>query len=594
MIIFLWMMGVFFIYNLSNRSSVMLKENYQTVESTGFLIQAIDEMKNQQIRRFMAGRDHFDETVYRENKEIFEDHLNAVKNNITESGERLLIEELTVNFAKYIAAFNELEKKDNSDYKAFIGVLVPEYTQTRNLILDLWDMNMQAISHKNSLLKNTAHRALVLISLIGTVCFLISILFLFRYPGNIARPINELIKGISEISNRNYRLRLRVNTNDEFGKVAEAFNAMAAKLDEYEHSNLSKVLYEKKRIDTLISNMNDAIIGLDNGNEIIFSNSYACQILNIKESALVGKNAREVSAGNPVFRKIIEDVLDNSSRESKEFKPLRLELGERVRYFAREVLNVDITLTGETFPERAGMVIVLKNITRFLEQDEAKTNFMATLSHELKTPISSLRLNLKLLNDPRIGVLNDEQKQIIDALTIESGKMLTITTELLDLAQVETGNIQLNLQPVDTLQLFAYVREISAGSAESRDIRIHFESDQRLPPIKADYQKTAWVLMNLINNAIQYSGAASKIIVSASQLKKNVVYSVHDTGKGIDKQYLDLIFEKFFRVPGTGEKGTGLGLAISKELISKQNGRIWAESIPGKGSSFYFSLPVYS
>ena len=593
MIIFLWMMGVFFIYNLSNRSSVMLKENYQTVESTGFLIQAIDEMKNQQIRRFMAGRDHFDETVYRENKEIFEDHLNAVKNNITESGERLLIEELTVNFAKYIAAFNELEKKDNSDYKAFIGVLVPEYTQTRNLILDLWDMNMQAISHKNSLLKNTAHRALVLISLIGTVCFLISILFLFRYPGNIARPINELIKGISEISNRNYRLRLRVNTNDEFGKVAEAFNAMAAKLDEFEHSNLSKVLYEKKRIDTLISNMNDAIIGLDNHNEIIFSNSYACQILNIKESALVGKNAREVSAGNPVFRKIIEDVLDNSSRESKEFKPLRLELGERVRYFAREVLNVDITLTGETFPERAGMVIVLKNITRFLEQDEAKTNFMATLSHELKTPISSLRLNLKLLNDPRIGVLNDEQKQIIDALTIESGKMLTITTELLDLAQVETGNIQLNLQPVDTLQLFAYVREISAGSAESRDIRIHFESDQRLPPIKADYQKTAWVLMNLINNAIQYSGAASKIIVSASQLKKNVVYSVHDTGKGIDKQYLDLIFEKFFRVPGTGEKGTGLGLAISKELISKQNGRIWAESIPGKWSSFYFSIPVY-
>jgi len=257
------------------------------------------------------------------------------------------------------------------------------------------------------------------------------------------------------------------------------------------------------------------------------------------------------------------------------------------------VLDVNLTNTGETKTVNVGKVIVLKNITRFLEQDEAKTNFIATISHELKTPISSLRLNLKLLNDNRVGKLNNEQKEIIDALKQETSKMLKITSELLDLAQVETGNIQLNLQVANPIQIINYVKDTSLNHAKPKHIHLHFKSDDNLPLIYADAEKTTWVLLNLINNAIQYSGYDSTIDISTENKGDSVLFQVKDYGIGIEEQYLKRIFEKFFRVPGSSQKGTGLGLAISKEFITKQKGKIWAESSPGEGSSFYFSLPIY-
>jgi two-component system, NtrC family, sensor histidine kinase KinB len=267
---------------------------------------------------------------------------------------------------------------------------------------------------------------------------------------------------------------------------------------------------------------------------------------------------------------------------------------EKVRYFTREVLDVKIRVTGEEKPIHAGMVIVLKNITRFLEQDEAKTNFMATISHELKTPISSLRLNLRLLDDPRIGALNDEQKEIVRALKLETGNMLTITSELLDLAQVETGNIVLNLRMVKPIELLEYVKESSASHARKKDIQLNYEAPPELPPVYADPEKTVWVLMNLINNAIQYSNTGSMIRVRAERNYDEIIFMVEDFGTGIENRHLELIFEKFYRVPGSAPHGTGLGLSISKEFIIKQKGKIWAESEPGAGSRFFFSLPVYA
>jgi signal transduction histidine kinase len=590
MIILLWIIGGYFIYDLSNRSAAMLKENYQTVESTRHMIHSIDEIKNQQIKYFLGQRQIFSDSLFSQNKKAFDKHLSDARNNITEEGEQLIIEQLTLTYTNYLNTFEQL-KENPSDSQNLFQTLIPEYTAARNLILDLWGMNMDAIGHKNRLLKSTAHRAFVIISLIGTFCFIISALFFFRYPRNIARPIGELIRGITQIANRNYSQRLNFQSNDELGELANAFNSMAAKLDEYEHSNVSELVFEKKRIDTIINNMKDAIIGLNDKNEIIFSNTYACSLLQMKEPALIGKQATDLALNNPVFNLLLHDFFDNKPTDFKEFKPIRMVLNDKVRYFTREILEVNITKTGESSPIQAGYVIVLKNVTRYLEQDEAKTNFIATISHELKTPISSLKLNLKLLDDSRIGQLNLEQLEIVKALKSETNKMLTLTSELLDLAQVESGNIQLNLQTISPSKILEYIKETTENTAKAKQITLEFDTKPNLPKITADYEKTAWVLINLINNAIQYSSAGSKVQVSIWQNNLEVFFSVKDFGQGIEQQYLDLIFQKFYRVPNTREKGTGLGLAIAKEFISKQNGKIWAESTPGQGSTFFFCLP---
>ncbi|MFO7829809.1 MAG: ATP-binding protein [Bacteroidales bacterium] len=590
MIVLIWIIGGYFIYDLSNRSAAMLKENYQSVESTKFLIQAIDEIKDQQSKYLLSKPDLYNDSIYRLNIELFQKNLHAVESNVTESGEDEVIKKISKTSRQYFNLFTSF-KGNKQEKKVYFNELIPAYNSTKNLIIELWDMNMDAISYKNGLLKSTAHRAFVIISFIGTICFIISALVFFRYPKNISKPIGLLTQGIKEIANKNYEQRIKIESNDEFGDLADAFNTMAAKLDEYEHSNLSELLFEKRRIDTIINNMKDAIIGLNDKKEIIFSNTLACEMLEVNADDIVGQYAPDIAAKNDVFQHIFKDIM--LDEDKKELSPVKLYNHDKTTYYTKEVLDVNLTNTGETKTVNVGKVIVLKNITWFLEQDEAKTNFIATISHELKTPISSLRLNLKLLNDNRVGKLNNEQKQIIDALKQETSKMLKITSELLDLAQVETGNIQLNIQVANPIQIINYVKETTLNHAKPKHIYIHFKTDDNLPFIYADSEKTTWVLLNLINNAIQYSGYESTIDVIIENKGDSVLFEVKDYGIGIEGQYLKRIFEKFFRVPGSSQEGTGLGLAISKEFITKQKGKIWAESSPGEGSSFYFSLPIY-
>lgn len=590
MILLIWIIGVFFIYDLSNRSAAMLKENYQSVESSKHLIQSLDKIKDQQTKYFLSNAFLYHENEYTTYVSHFKQNLTNVEANITEIGEKELIKTLEESAFSYFETFDSLKRIEEHQNHLYFTLILPLHQKTKQHVVELWEINMDAISHKNGLLKNTAHRAFLIISFIGTVCIIISSLVFFRYPKSISKPIQLLTKGIKEISKKNYELRIKYDANDEFGELANAFNTMAAKLDEYEHSNLSELVFEKKRIDTIINTMNDAIIGLNEKNIIIFSNTIACLLLDLEAGDIVGMRAPELAENNQIFKQIFSTI-SSTQHKTKEFDPLRLVVGLKTTYFTREILDVNLSITGENKSVNVGKVIILKNITKFLEQNEAKTNFIATISHELKTPLSSLKLNLKLLKDKRIGTLNEEQYDILNAFDFEVKKMLKITSELLDLAQVETGNIKFNIKRIHPIDVIEYTKNTSVQSANFKQINIHYEIEQKLPLILADLERSSWVLLNIISNAIHYSPVKSKIIVQVQNDNDGVVFSVKDEGPGIENKYLTHIFDKFFRVPNSVASGTGLGLAISNEFIQKQNGRIWVESKINKGSTFSFILP---
>ena len=265
---------------------------------------------------------------------------------------------------------------------------------------------------------------------------------------------------------------------------------------------------------------------------------------------------------------------------------LKIYADNKESYFSKEriVMKNEDQLIGE--------VIVLQNITPFHELDEAKTNFIATISHELKTPISSILMSAKLLEDERIGSVNIEQKELVQHIKEDSERLLKITGELLNLTQVEAGKIQLAFQPVLPKEILLYAIDANRTQAEQQKQTIEMRIDPLVEAVNADKEKTSWVLTNLIANAIRYSFEDSKIIVSVEQKGKTVVFSVQDFGKGIDSKYKDRIFDRYFRVPGTKEEGTGLGLAICREFIEAQGGKIWVESDYGDGSKFSFWLPV--
>ncbi len=444
------------------------------------------------------------------------------------------------------------------------------------------------LSGKNAFAKIISDKATLWIALTGTLCFLIAFILLINFPGTIANPIRELTQSIKEIANKKYDQRLHFHSNDEFSELATSFNTMAAKLEEYENSNLSKLLFEKKRIETIINNMYDPIIGFDEEKKILFANEEALKVLSIEHKNLIGKQAQDVALTNDLIRSLTKNLMRRNEKGKKE--QLKIYADERESYFEQEILDIYTTPTGENQAKLIGHVIILKNVTPFKELDLAKTNFIATVSHELKTPISSILLSLKLLEDQRTGNMNGDQKELMRNIKDDGQRLLKITGELLKMTQVETGKIQLAILPTVMEDIIKYAVDANKAQAEHNKITIEVISEDHLYKVNADAEKTAWVLVNLISNAVRYSMENSKIVVSAKKEGNEVTIAVEDFGKGIESKYKDKIFDRYFRIPGTIKEGTGLGLAISKEFIEAQGGRIWVDSEIGVGSKFAFTL----
>ena len=352
---------------------------------------------------------------------------------------------------------------------------------------------------------------------------------------------------------------------------------MTYKLDEYENSNLASILFEKKRIETIINSMHDAILGLDEKSVIIFANDVACTLIGMPEASLTGRYAPDIAMENDLLRNLL--MTDQHK--------MKIYADNRESYYTKEVLAV-------TSKEKViGSVIILKNITEFQQLDEAKTNFIATISHELKTPISSIKMSLKLLEDNRIGEMNIEQKQLLENIEEDARRLLLITGELLDMAQVETGKLQLNFGSTHPRNIVDYTVKALKITADQKHVSINVQCDEKLPEVHADLDKTTWVLINLLSNAIKYSHDKSVVDLIVKKSKNHEIeFSVRDHGQGIDQKYLSRIFERYFKVPGAtiDQTGTGLGLAIAKDFIEAQAGKIGVESEMGEGSRFYFTL----
>lgn len=539
-------LSLYYINRLSSDADRILRNNYESLVYCNNMLKALEDLPG-------------DTSAYR----VFEARLRNQESNITEPGEKEVTESLRKNF------------KQLTDNPADSS----SYGRLRESIRMINEINQESILKKNAIAKNTADHAQLWLTIVFTSLILIVLTFIYNFPGVIAEPVAKLADGIREIANKNYRKRIYLRQQDEFGELAEAFNSMAGKLDEYENSNLAKLTFEKKRIETIINQMRDGIIGLDEKGHILFLNEVAQKLLGLKEAEITGKYAPDLALKNDLMRTLL--------RNEPTKKELKIYADNKESYFSKDVL--DVLNNGQL----AGQVIVLRNITFFHELNEAKTNFIATVSHELKTPLSSIKMSARLLIDNRVGELNSEQQELTKSITEDADRLLTITGELLNMSQVETGNIQLKLQPSRPQAIIEQAVQAVQFQAQQKNISLRTRMPASLPEVQADVEKTSWVLINFLTNAIRYSTDTSFIDIEARHLQNKVVFTVTDYGKGIDEKYQGRLFDRYFKVPGTHERnGTGLGLAISKEFIEAQGGTIWVKSRIGEGSSFGFDLAV--
>ncbi|MGJ1303456.1 ATP-binding protein [Leadbetterella sp. DM7] len=508
--------------------------------------------------------------------DTFQKNLDLQQKNVTEIGEV----EATNLIIKHFKQL-KIQPEDSS--------LI---SNIRKDITELMRLNMEAINRKSDIADDTAQNAIVIISVTGSLCFMIAFILLVNLPSSIANPIKELTDSIKEIAGQNYRKRVHFEGHNEFGDLAKSFNTMAEKLEEYSESKLDKILKGKKRIETLIDNLHDPVIGIDENKKVLFANEEALNICGLRKDEFIGKQIQDIAVTNDLIRNIIKDIFIPKPENVKS-EQLKIYADRKESYFEKEVVDINIVPTGEADSEFIGQVILLRNITPFKELDLAKTNFMGTVSHEFKTPISSIQMGIQLLENNQVGSLNEEQITLIKGIKDDAERLLRITGELLNITQVESGAIQINLIASEIRPMVDYAVNANKSAAEHKNINIEISlEDDDL--VAADSEKTAWVLTNLISNAVRYSYENSTIHVITEKVENVIQFSVTDTGQGIQPQFLSKIFERYFRIPGTKKEGTGLGLSISKEFIEAQGGKIWVESEYGAGSTFYFTLNIFN
>lgn len=557
MLLVLGLTSGLFIQRLSADTKNILADNYNSVEFARKMLQAFnnDSLETEEIK-------------------VFEENLARQEKNITETGEQDLTEKLVSDYA--------VLKKNPGDVNQMRVIR----TDVSNIML----LNMQAIQIKEKFAEQTASNAIFWISIAGTVCFIIALTLLFNLPGNIANPIRELTASIKQIADRNYSQRLHFKGTDEFSDLASSFNTMAEKLEEYQQSNIEKLMMEKKRIEALINNMKDPVIGLDQEGKVLFMNEMAFKISGLSAEKVIGRPLQTIAIENDLIRSLAKDIFAEPGAPATPKTPLKIYADGRESYFEEQIIPIRIVPTGESEERAIGTVLVLQNITTYKELDFAKTNFIATISHELKTPISSIKMGLQLLENRQVGPLNEEQQNLVNSIGEDAGRLLKITGELLNMTQVETGSIQLTVSPASVKEIVDYALHANQSAAESRQIKLDVKLPEQDTRVLADKDKTAWVLNNLVSNAIRYSHEHDTVSIEVAQQGDQIQFSVRDTGYGIAPEYQDRIFDRYFRVPGIKREGTGLGLSISKEFIEAQGGRIMLRSEIGVGSVFSFSL----
>jgi PAS domain S-box-containing protein len=556
MILVLSVLSGWYINQLKKDTNNILNANYNTLQYSRNMLLSLEEINSDPLAF-----------------SVFEKQLEKQKKNVTEQGEKEATDNVVIHF--------DALKKNPANTALQSSI--------RKDIAELMQLNMSAIEHKSGIADVTAKNAIAAISGTGMLCFLIAFILLVNLPSNIANPIRSLTESIKQIANQNYKERVHFESRSEFGELAKSFNTMAEKLQEYSESKLDKIIQGKRRIETLIDNMHDPVIGIDENRKVLFVNDEALKITGLKKENFIGKLIQDVAVTNDLIRDIIKEMIqpemENSAKES-----MKIYADGKESYFDKEIVDINIIPTGEEQSRFIGQVIMLRNITPFKELDLAKTNFLGTVSHEFKTPISSIQMGLQLLENEQIGNLNNEQKNLVNGIKEDSDRLLKITGELLNITQVESGSLQLNIKPSNIRNIIEYAVNANKSAAEQKQIQFKIEIENELTNVFADSERTSWVINNLLSNAIRYSYENSEIHIDVKKEDDKIKFSVTDFGKGIEEKYLNKVFDRYFKIPGSRKEGTGLGLSISKEFIEAQGGKLYVSSDFGVGSTFSFLL----
>ena len=522
--------------------------------------------------------------------------------NVTEPGEQELVDSLRQNFAAYQRLVAVPAAAGRASYFAQI---LPAYQLLGRQTARVVQLNEAALTRKNAESARTAAGIERNTLLLLTLSSLFALLFVFSVPEAAVGGLRKLSASIDAATGHDFIASIPEESTDEFGAVARAFNRMLVQLQGARNATLAELVTERNRAASIVEHLDEGLLLLDADRRVLLANPAAASLLGQPAPALAERTAAELAAASGLFAQLLAYLETPAAQRPAEAPQLAVpapagaaETAEPdyYRLAARDVVAFNPARDQMEF---LGTVVTLQNVSEFRRLDRAKSNFLATVSHELKTPLSSINFSLKLLQGQRIGPVNEEQQGVLATIKQENQRLLRLVGELLEVGKLESGAIPLHFEAVAVAAVVAAAAQAMQLQLRPQQLTLDVAIPADLPAVRADREKTAWVLVNLLANAIRFSppGGRVRVLARPGPDGRTVELGVEDQGPGIAPELQEHIFRRYAQGPGPDGQpapasGTGLGLSIAREFLAAQQGRLWVESQPGQGSCFWLALPV--
>lgn len=588
---------------LGQQARFVLADNYRSVLAAERMKESLERINNAALFE-LAGHGAGTAAQIAESRQRFEQELAAQQGNITEPGEGAATHKLDGAWADYAAALDAYEAARGGDARGplYFSRVAPAFSRINQLEDRILAINQDAMVRKVEQADRRAAQFERLVVAAVVLALALGILASVWLTTRLLRPLGVVTAAVRRFGENDLKARAVVRGRDEIAAVAAEFNRMADGLERYRRSSLGELLQAQQGAQAAIESLPDPVLMLDANGAVTGANLAANRLLAIDPD----RPPPEIFANaDPVVRATIERLRAHVLGGKGPYIPKGFEEAVRVAFDGERIL---LPRAAPIYSEEGvvtGAAIVLQDVTRLFRFDELKNDLVATVAHEFRTPLTSLRMAIHLCTDGVVGPLTEKQADLLFAARDDCERLQVIVDELLNLSRLESGQIDLHKRRIDPETLVGNALDVHRAAADQAQLTLVAEVPPGLPDVFVDPDRLQLVFTNLLGNALRFAPAGSRIVVRAAQERPaeqvrghrvaestHVRFEVQDEGPGIPREHQQGLFEKFFRVPGSPAGGSGLGLFIAKGLVQAHGGAIGVDSDPGRGAKFWFTVPT--
>ncbi len=591
-IIIMIVVMVWSLYNfnrLNESFRAIIVENYSSIVAADNMVRSLDNQANGLFLIFSKDNTTRGANLFEDAKQDFFYWYERARESAYTSDEISILDSTNTKYKIFLSEIsfiinNNVLYANNQEKQNEYSRAVSMISQVKSDCYKIFEINHKFIKNSESNIESITQIAaytMLFLLILGTV---ISLVFSTKFSKFIVKPVKDLTRSVKHISAGNFDQVIHSEDSDEIGILADEFNSMVRRLKRYEKLNINKILYEKRKSETVIESINDPVLMIDGSMTVLLVNrAFEAEFGKIRSGSIIISDLIN-------DKKVCETVkcfIDGIPSKEKEdvFRIVNKEGLER--YYKLKFSSINL-------PENDinAALIVFNDITKYEELDRLKSEFVAKVSHELKTPLTSMGMAIDMFGDGIVGDISPRQAELVSSMKEDYIRLNRLVKEILQLSSIESGGIRLHFGTTDLNELLRNTVKAFTLQCKEKGINIYYNYNENLPLISADYDALSGAFGNFIGNSIKFTDKGGEINIDSEMQDKNIAVIISDTGSGINPDYLDKIFDKFVQVSGGKPGSVGLGLTIAKEIVEQHHGSIDVWSKPGLGSKFIITIPV--